>query len=280
KTNQTSLTFVPDTADASDHEAAAQAIAAGLASGHTAQRPGFWLHTGGTGILCWEDMQHGRLGERTEKEYNDWTDVSSLTHLPASAFHRNVDQLVLEAGAKNPAAVKTAIVCPPTIYGPGRGPSNARSRQAYELAKFVLAERRVPIIGAGAAQWNNIHVADLADVFILLVEAAVARNLDPELWGAEKGYYLVENGEHVWAGVARLMGEKAVELGFLDEGVEEVRLEREAAEELAGFEAVSWGLNSRGRAERARRVLGWRPYRKSLEDEVEGILRSERERLG
>jgi hypothetical protein len=38
-----------DTADSSDHEGAARAIAAGLAEGHTAEKPGYWLHTGGTG---------------------------------------------------------------------------------------------------------------------------------------------------------------------------------------------------------------------------------------
>ena len=36
-------------ADASDHEGAAKAIAAGLIEGHSNKTPGFWLHTGGTG---------------------------------------------------------------------------------------------------------------------------------------------------------------------------------------------------------------------------------------
>jgi hypothetical protein len=37
--------------------------------------------------------------------------------LPDEAFHRNVDKIVLEAGAQHAASVKTAVVCPPTIYG-------------------------------------------------------------------------------------------------------------------------------------------------------------------
>lgn len=37
--------------------------------------------------------------------------------MPSEAFHRNVDEIVLKAGSENASAVKTAIVCPPTIYG-------------------------------------------------------------------------------------------------------------------------------------------------------------------
>lgn len=67
-----------DTADASDHEGAARAIAKGLASSHSKENPGFWLHTGGTGILCWEDSKYDRLGEHSDKEYNDWRHVSRV----------------------------------------------------------------------------------------------------------------------------------------------------------------------------------------------------------
>lgn len=31
----------------------AKAIAKGLAAGHTAERPGYWLHICGTGMLLW-----------------------------------------------------------------------------------------------------------------------------------------------------------------------------------------------------------------------------------
>ena len=37
----------------------------------------------------------------------------------------------------NSDVVKTAIVCPPTIYGPGRGPGNVRSRQVNTFSDFA-----------------------------------------------------------------------------------------------------------------------------------------------
>lgn len=124
-----------------------------------------------------------------------------------------------------------------------------------------------------------MHVADLTGVFVLLTEAAVSKDLDPELWG-EKGYLLVENGEHLWTEFARKMGQKAEELGLVKGKLEEKGLEKESALKQAGFEAVSWGLNSRGKAERAKRILGWKPSKPSIEEEIEGILRDEKQRLG
>ncbi|USP76438.1 non-ribosomal peptide synthetase [Curvularia clavata] len=266
------------TADASDHVGAAKAIAAGLASSHSATNPGFWLHTGGTGILCWETMRSDeRLGEESSRQYDDWTGIADLIGLPSDAFHKNVDDIVLSS---NSDAVKTAIVCPPTIYGRGRGPVNSRSRQAYELAKLILTGGYIPIVGQGKARWNAIHVQDLANVFVLLAEAAVSKNENKGLWN-DKGYFLVENGEFFWADLARLMGRRAVKLGLVGDGkaLEEKNLGKDKAIEQAGFEAVSWGYNSRGKAERARKVLGWEPKKGKIEDWVDEILEDEKARL-
>lgn len=52
------------------------------------------------------------------------------------------------------------------------------------------------------------------------------------------------------------------------------------AKQIAGFEAVSWGLNSRGHAKRARKYLGWIPNGRSLKDEIPYIVDVEAERLG
>lgn len=153
-----------------------------------------------------------------------------------------------------------------------------RSRQAYELAKLIITKGYTPVVGEGNARWNNVHVADLSDMFLLLLEKAVAKDRSSELWG-EKGYMLSENGEHVWSDLARLISKKAVELGYIKDP-KEGSLSKDEALEQAGFEAVSWGLNSRGKAERAKKYLGWKPHRASIEVEAENILKDEKARLG
>lgn len=165
-----------------------------------------------------------------------------------------------------------------TTPGRGRGPANQRSRQAYELAHFILSSQYIPIIGQGKSRWNNVHVSDLAQLFVLLTEAAVNKKTDAELWN-EQGYYLVENSEHVWSDLARLMGKRAHELGLVDKKLEENSLGKDKAVEQAGFEAVSWGFNSRGRAERAGKVVGWKPVHRGIEGAVDEILKDEKSRL-
>lgn len=142
----------------------------------------------------------------------------------------------------------------------------------------MLRKSYIPVVGEGKARWNNVHIEDLSDVYRLLVNAAVEGRSELEIWGA-KGYVFTENGEHVWGDLARAFGKRAESLGYVKEGVKEYSLGKDEALEVAGFEAVSWGLNSRGKAERAREVLGWRPVKASIEEHVEEILEDERKRL-
>ncbi|RDW64494.1 uncharacterized protein DSM5745_09905 [Aspergillus mulundensis] len=275
--------IVLHTADSSDHVGAANAIAKGLVSSHSKVRPGYWIHTGGTGILTYFDSEVRKVhGEHDDKVFNDYVGVSELTNLPADAFHRNVDKIVLKTGVEHADSVKTVIVCPPTIYGRGRGPVALRGRQVYELAKFVLEEKYIPVIGRGLARWNNVHVYDLSQLFDSLVKAALdpKRKDDKEIWG-EKGYLLAENGEHVWSDLAKLVGEQAHKLGYLKEKPEVKQLSlEEAMNSPAGFEAASWAWNSRGQAQRGREVLGWTPKKRSIEEEVPDIISAEAQRLG
>ena len=112
---------------------------------------------------------------------------------------------------------------------------------------------------------------------MLLTEAAVAQRLDPELWGV-RGYFLTEHGEHRWDKIAQQIGLEAEKLGYV-KSLEKRNLSRDAALQEAGFEAESWGLNSRGKSERATRVLDWKPSAPSLEDTLAEITRQEQERL-
>ncbi|PWY78946.1 nucleoside-diphosphate-sugar epimerase [Aspergillus eucalypticola CBS 122712] len=269
--------IVLHTADASDHEGAANAIAKGLLLGHSKEKPGYWLHTGGTGILTFHDTDRNVFGEGSDKVYDDWDGVDELLNLPDHAFHRNVDRVVLETAKVKGDVVKTALVCPPTIYGRGRGPVSVRGRQVYELAKVTLQLKKAPLIGDGKSIWNNIHIHDLSELYVLLVEAAVHGRDDPELWG-ERAYYLTENGEHVWGELAVATALTATELGLLP-GVEKEKISLEDAKKFGGYEALSWGLNSRGRARRGAKVLGWTPTKPSIEATLPEILEDEVKRM-
>jgi hypothetical protein len=88
--------------------------------------PSFLIHLGGTGVVAdWQDPTY--LGKLNPKIWSDIDDIDAITSLPDGALHRNVDKIIQEAAAANGEKLKTAIVCPPDIYGPGRGPGRTQS---------------------------------------------------------------------------------------------------------------------------------------------------------
>lgn len=90
---------------------------------------------------------------------------------------------------------------------------------------------------------------------------------------------MTENGEHVWSDLARSIAKTAANEGYINKDPKEGELDKEEALKQAGFEAVSWGLNSRGKAGRARKYLDWTPKQVSLEEEIPTMLKSESEKL-
>lgn len=111
------LTSILDTADASDHLHAAQAIIRGALEGHDEEHPVYLLHTSGTGILSFLDTENGVYGERRDKIYDDLEGVQDILSFPDHAFHRDVDKFVLGAGAEHTKVLKAAIISPTTVYG-------------------------------------------------------------------------------------------------------------------------------------------------------------------
>ena len=83
----------------------------------------------------------------------------------------------------------------------------------------------------------------------------------------------------MWGEVSKQVGDFAYEKGYIKEkGVN--AMSPDEASKLAGFEALSWGLNSKGYAKRARKYLGWKPKGASLKEEIPSIVDGEAERLG
>jgi nucleoside-diphosphate-sugar epimerase len=211
-----------------DDEPSAHAIIKGLAAKSS---PGYLIHTSGTGILTVGDVQAGTYGEENPKIYNDWDGINEVTSLPDSAWHRLVDKIVL-AGHKSSPNVKTAIVCPPTIYGPGRGPGNTYSDQWHWLAKAYVERGHAFSIGESKNLWTKIHVHDLSKLYLTLVEEAgellvsqkkrsllidvVATNGGRATWNNE-GYYFTEAGEYVWRDMMKKIAAEAKKQGYIQD---------------------------------------------------------------
>ncbi|KAK1984622.1 hypothetical protein LZ30DRAFT_424951 [Colletotrichum cereale] len=270
--------IVVHTADSADDEPSAKAIAKGLAAGHSPDQPGFWIHVSGTGMLQWYDNKHERYGEAPlpDQDYHDIRDIDRILGFPDEALHRNIEKIVLAA---NSPAVRVAIVSPPTIYGSGRGPTNRRSIQVPALAQAALEKGFAPIIAPGKTEWDNVHVHDLARLFVTLVEATQdkSKNADPEIFGP-RGYYFVESGTHVWSEVAKWIAEEAHRQGYLPAPLTKEATMKEALQS-DGVSNNSWGLNSKSKAERSRKYFGWECKEKSLQEDIPELVSLEAKRL-
>lgn len=265
-----------------DHAGAVSAIIEGLKRETSA--PKFYIHTSGTGILLIDDIKSGVFGETSDKVYDDLEGVSKLTSMPDDAPHRDVDKLVLAAGATEGGHIKTAIVCPGTIYSAGRGPDNKRSHQVPELARVTLEKGYGVKVNAGRTYWNNVHVHDLSNLYLKLVEEAAAGGSTaewadkPAVWGKE-GYYLCEGGEHIWGEVAQLIATEAHKQGLIQAAEVKSISTDEAAAATRGGHAM-WGANSRARAKRARIALKWEPKEHGIGEGLDAVVEVEAKRLG
>lgn len=258
-----------------DHEGSANAIVEGLS-----KRPGssYLIHTSGTGIIAVDDLHANVVGRALDKVYDDWDGIKDVTvNMPDDAWHRNVDKIILAAGDKSGGKIKTAIVCPPTIYGPGRGPDNQRSDQVYKMAENIMKRGKAFMVGDGLNTWTSIHVHDLSDVYLKLVEAAL-QDGGKATWNGE-GYYFTENGEFVWGEMAKKVAQEIYKQGFIKDPTVD-KLSMEEANKTIPNGGRKWGFNSRCRAIRARKLLGWTPKGESIESLLPSIVEGEAARLG
>ncbi|KAF2262080.1 NAD(P)-binding protein [Lojkania enalia] len=272
-TEASSADIVLHCADA-DHQPAASALIAGLGQKPTKS---FLIHTSGTGILCFEDYSTKTYGMPSSKIYDDWDGISEVTHLPDDATHRDVDKVVLAASEMYPGNVSTAIVCPPCIYGPGRGPDNRKSVQVYRMARAALQRGKGFHVMGGMNTWTQIHVQDLSDVFLALVTAAL-QDGRPATWNSE-GYYFAENGELAWGEIAKGIAKTAVDKKLIK--TDDIdKISPDEADKLTTMGSYLWGMNSRCKAIRAKKLFGWEPKQKSLEQLLPDIVDLEARELG
>jgi len=120
-------------------------------------------------------------------------------------------------------------------------------------------------------------VRDLAKVYLALTETATVGGKGAN-WN-EEGYYFVENGEHVWGEISELLARKAKARGYLKTDTVD-HLSGEEIEKIKPFGGILWGSNSIGKAERARKVLGWTPTEQSLESILDDVIEMEAKGLG
>ena len=195
------------------------------------------VHTSGSSVIG-DDARGNRVAEAIFDE------DTPFVVPPAKQQRRDLDLMVLGAAG---SGVRSAVICPCKIYGTGRG-ANPHSVQIPFLVDNAHRHGFVQIVGRGVNRWSNVHIDDLADLYLLVLEKAPA--------GA---FYFAENGEASFGEIGEAI---AARLGL---GPVQSLPAESAAEKWGESRAYySFGSNSRVRAKRARRELGWAPRHTSV----------------
>jgi nucleoside-diphosphate-sugar epimerase len=215
-------------AASSDHRGAVEALLGALEG---SGRP--FLHTSGTSVVA--DDARGEPGDG--KVFDEGTPFEPL---PERAARAALDARVVAAAERG---VRSCVLCNSLIYGRGLG-LHEESVQVPTLVRLAR-ERGVPLhVGRGLNVWSTVHVEDVADLYLLALERAPAGS-----------FYFVENGEASFRSMAEAVGRA---LG-LARAPEPWPLEQAAAELGDAKARLTFASNSRVRAAKARRELGWAP---------------------
>ena len=184
-------------------------------------------------------------GEASEDTFDEDT---PFTPQPEKATRVAIDHAVLASAKEN---VRSIVIRPTLIYGRGVGVAAT----SIQLPKLIDVARKAGVprhVGRGLNIWGHVHIADVADLYLLALEKAQAGSL-----------FYAENGEANFKSVAQSIGRM---LGLGDKTHDWPI--GEAVEGLGPGAYLSFGSNSRVRGVQSR-ALGWQPKGRALFDEIE-----------
>ena len=221
----------------SDHRAAIEAMITGLQG---SGKP--FLHTSGSSIVGDEAM-----GEASERIYLESTPIAPE---PDKVARVAIDRLVLQA-----PGIRSVVLCNTMIYGNSLG-APATSVQVPRLASQARASGVSRFIGKGLNRWSNVHIGDVADLYVLALKKAPAST-----------FLFVESGEEALRNVAQAI---ATRFGLGD--AQSWSAQEAIAQWGREIAVFALGSNSRVRGKFAVETLGWTPRHRSITEWIESTL--------
>jgi nucleoside-diphosphate-sugar epimerase len=212
----------------SDHRGAVKTLIAALSG---SGKP--FIHSSGTSIVA--DLA---MGEPSDRIFDE---AMPIEPLPEKAARVAIDRMVLAC-----AGIRSVVLCNAMIYGDALGPP-AQSVQIPALVRQAKASGVVRYIGRGLNRWSNVHIADVAALYVFALTKAPAGT-----------FMYVESGEEALGEIASAIAAR------LDLGAAQSWPAEEAIAAWGRNLAIfSLGSNSRVRGKTAAE-LGWSPTRRSI----------------
>ncbi|KAG6846196.1 hypothetical protein H0H93_015484, partial [Arthromyces matolae] len=215
----------------------------------------------GTGALT--DQAEGEF--KSEKIYDDER-VEEIQAIPADYVHRSCDTIISAAGAAGD--IRSYIVMPPLIYGRGTGPFHRTSVQIPALIRSALKLKQACHYGKGLPWWNGVHVQDLTNLYLILLDDALSAN--PVAPHGAEGFYFCATDSYFWKQLAQEIGSRLHAQGAIPTADVRAFKDDEIVDALGTWGGFAYGSNSRSKANKAYK-LGWKPEHG---DEKNGLFES------
>ncbi|KAF8065200.1 hypothetical protein FPV67DRAFT_173853 [Lyophyllum atratum] len=233
-----------------DHPEGAAALVEGLRNRKVKTgKTGTNIHLSGTGALT--DQAEGEFA--AEKLYDD-EHVEDIKAIPVDYVHRACDVLISKAGEAGD--IRSYVIMPPLIYGRGTGPFHRTSVQIPALIRGALKLGQSCHYGKGKSLWNGVHVQDLTDLVVLLLDDALSAT--PKAPHGGEGFYFCATDSYNWKQLAQEIGTRLHGLGVIPTAEPRQFTEQEASDALGTWAGFAYGSNSRSKALKAHK-LGWKP---------------------
>ncbi|KAG9123930.1 hypothetical protein FRC07_013471 [Ceratobasidium sp. 392] len=223
------------------------------------------VHTSGTSVVG--DAPSGEPSDSSKKVWND-ANPEDIRSIHIDQPHRTIDVEIFQAHDRRD--VDAYIVCPSCIYGIGDGPVRRISIQIPNIIRASLRRKEVPYIGKGTNTWNNVHIKDLQQLYLLVIQHALDVRSKGKTVESYENFYFGSSGTHEWGAVSKVLAPLLYERKSVDKP--------EAVSVPVGAEPAldfNTGNNSVSSADRGR-ALGWKPsqpaWDESLKKDIDVIL--------
>ncbi|EFK36681.1 Cholesterol dehydrogenase [Chryseobacterium gleum] len=157
-----------------------------------------------------------------------------------------INNYVLQSVQKD---IRSIVIVPTMVYGEGLG-IKKDSIQIPALINFSQKKGHGVYFGEGENIWSNLHIEDLADLYVLALEKA-----------KEGSIYYAENGASSLKNIAEIISKKYHQQPARSLSIQDAVDNFGPAGGYFGFAS-----NSICSADKARTELGWKPVYNSIEN--------------
>lgn len=192
-----------------------------------------FIHTSGSGVVS----DNGLVEHESSYIYDEETVFTPSAPQQDRVF---LNQHVRQAGITR--GVRTIVIAPSLIYGDAFDLTYTSQILSILFDKSRQMNAGV-YIGEGVSRWSNVHIEDLADLYLLALNKAPSAS-----------YFYAENGENTFVELATAI---STGIGHPNH-IQSWKLE-DATQELGLIARFFFASNSRVRAVHARHLLGWNP---------------------